>query len=306
MAGENQVQAPVNILSAFLPQKPGTRSETVTEKTDLSPEAIDEIIRNMMESDSGLAAILQGQAGKGLYNSTTAQLMANDLASRVAGKAALASAPKTTSSNVKSTMRGESQGADPKYAAGLKLLEALTSSFFGKDAKGGAGGGTKGDGGFQNILDTVLGRKSKGGNSDDMMGGGFNPVDFMGGGNDFFSGAPLGTMGGGSGNFGSFSPMANNFFGGSGFGSGGFDSLSFGLGGGGYGNDPFSMTGGGNFNLGNSFGGGSNFANSFSSGVLSGWGGGSSFDSFSSPSASSNNWGPVDYGFGGGFSNSWF
>jgi len=30
MAGENQVQAPVNILSEFLPQKPGTRSETVT------------------------------------------------------------------------------------------------------------------------------------------------------------------------------------------------------------------------------------------------------------------------------------
>ncbi len=302
-----QVQAPTNILASLLPQKAGTRSETVTEKTDLSPDAINELIRNMMEGDSGLAALLQGQAGKGLYNSTTAQLLANDLAARVAGKAALASAPKTTTSSVKSTMKGESRGVDPKMAAGLKLLEAFTSKLFGQQPIGGArgagaGGTTQANAGFQNLLDTVLGRKSKqgqGGMSTSFEGmfPGVLGNDFSG--TDFFTPTPLGFTGsGGRGDsFGSFSPLITDFMGG-GFGSGGFDSLSFGLGGGGFDYNPFSLTAGGTneFALGNTFGGNSNnFADSFSSGVLSGGSGASSFD-----------WGPVDYGFSSGFNDSWF
>lgn len=296
-----QVQAPTNILASLLPQRAGTRSETVTEKTDLSPDAINEIIRNMMEGDSGLAALLQGQAGKGLYDSTTAQLLAKDLAARVAGKAALASAPKTTTSSVKSTMKGESRGVDPKMAAGLKLLEAFTSKMFGQGVKG-TGGATQANAGFQNILDTVLGRKSKQGrNADAVSMEGFFPgmSDFgSSGATDFFTPTPLGFTGGGGSrdSFGSFSPLITDFMGG-GFGSGGFDSLSFGLGGGGFDYNPFSLTAGGSneFAIGNTFGGNSNnFADSFSSGVLN------------SGSSNEFDWGPVDYGFGGGFSNSWF
>jgi hypothetical protein len=299
MATTGQAVPATNFLASLLPQKAGTETTTSTEQTNLTPEAIDEIIRNMMESDSGLAAILQNQAGKGLYNSTTAQLLANDLAARVAGKAALASAPTTRTQSTKSTMAGKGGGVDPKYALGLKLLEGLTSKFFGQQPM--VGGQNQANAGFQGMLDQLLGRKKGAGTQDSFSGGGFNPVEsaMM---DSFFASSPLGfTGGGGVGSFGNFqsTPMMDFGFGGSGggFGSGGFDNFSFGLGGGGYSYDPFSLTAGGNFSLGNSFmSPTSSFANDFASGMMGGGFSGSS-NSF--------NWGPVDYGFGGGFSSSW-
>jgi hypothetical protein len=294
-----------NLLSAFLPKKDATTKGTTTEtsKTDLSEDAISEIIRGMMESDSGLAAILQGQAGKGLYNSSTSQLLTNDLTARVAGKAALASAP--TTRTVSENKKQSAGGVDPKMAAGMKLLEALVGKAFGTEPKNGSGQSQGGqprqnpNSSFQSMLDSVLGRKGKqnengafadGGAGFSTLGdSGFNPA----GGFDF-SVPSLGfTGGGGSGNFGNFGNF--NGFDVGGFGGGGFDSLSFGLGGGGYDYSPFSMTGGNNFSLGNSMG------NSF--------GGGSGYN-FNVPSSSfgggSNSfYEPADYSFGSGGSSFW-
>jgi hypothetical protein len=295
-----------NLLSAFLPKKDAVSKGTATEttKTDLSEDAISEIIRGMMESDSGLASILQGQAGKGLYNSSTSQLLTNDLAARVAGKAALASAP--TTRTVSETKKSSPGGVDPKMAAGMKLLEALVGKAFGTAPRNGQSQGQQRggqprqnpNGSFQSMLDSVLGRKGKqnengafadGGTAfSNLSDSGFNPA----GGFDF-SAPSLGfTGGGGSGSFGNF-----NGFDAGGFGGGGFDSFSFGLGGGGYDYSPFSMTGGNNFALGNtggnSFGGGSGYdfnANDFSSS----FGGGS--NSF---------YEPADYSFGSGGSSFW-
>lgn len=299
-----------NLLSAFLPKKAATRSTaatTETTKTDLNEDAINEIIRGMMESDSGLASILQGQAGKGLYNSSTSQLLSNDLATRVAGKAALTSAPTTvTRSGTKE--KASPGGVDPKMAVGMKLLEALVGKAFGSAPRGGSGGQPRGQTGanpnnsFQSMLDQVLGRKGKqnesgafadSGTAFSSLGdSGFNPA-----GSFDFSAPSLGfTGGGGAGSFGGGFGSGTNFdFGG--FGGGGYDSLSFGLGGGGYDYNPFSMTGGNNFSLGNtmgnSFGGGSGYdfnANDFSSSF------GGSSNSF---------YEPADYSFGSGSSSFW-
>lgn len=298
MAGDN-----TDILSAFLPQKAGKESNTETTKTDLNPDAMNEIIRQMMEGDSGLASILKGQVGGGLYNSSTSQLLANDLASRVAGKAALASAPTTRSSSRKSTMQGSGGGTDPKYAAGLQLVGMLAEKLFGSGPKGGRGADgsnskdAKSNNVFDQIFSGILGRDKKG------SGQGFNPGEYAGSGGFDLSGMDFGGFGfsggGGNGSFGGGfgsgwdtgggrnTGFGNSFD--SGFGSGGFDSLSYGLGGGGYNYDPYSLTAGGNYNLGNSFssgGGGGDFSD---------WGGLSS--------RSSSSYQPADYSFNS--SNFW-
>jgi len=296
-----------NLLSAFLPKKDATSKGTATEttKTDLSEDAISEIIRGMMESDSGLASILQGQAGKGLYNSSTSQLLTNDLAARVAGKAALASAP--TTRTVSETKKQSAGGVDPKMAAGLKLMEALVGKAFGSAPRNGQQQGQQQgranpNGSFQSMLDQVLGRKGKqnedgafadGGAAFSSLGdSGFNPA-----GSFDFSAPSLGfTGGGGSGNFGG--GFGSNFdFGG--FGGGGFDSLSFGLGGGGYDYNPFSMTGGNNFSLGNTMG------NSFGGGSGYDFGGGFNTPSSSFGGNSNSFYEPANYGFGSGGSSFW-
>lgn len=233
-----------NVLSAFLPKKPEvtTRSgNTETTKTDLNPDAINEIIRTMMESDAGLASLLQGRSGAGLYNSSTSQLMANDLAARVAGKAALASAP-TTKTTTGSTEKRRGGGADPRMLGGMKLLEMFMdrNNPAGKKQGQKQGGNSSPNNAFQDMMDKVFG-----GDVDNFRGQSFQDSAgaFSGDGfipstaNDFFS---PGSFGGGGNN--SFSDFGlSNSFGGSSldsmFGSSdSWDSGSFGLGGG-YGYD---------------------------------------------------------------------
>ena len=114
-------QYPGNILTAFLPKQDSKSTTTTTEKTDISQEGIDAIIRSMMEGDSGLAALMTGQSKAGIYNSTTSSLLANDLANRTAGTAALASAPKTTTQ----VQKTPSNQIDPKWLLGLQLVGEL-------------------------------------------------------------------------------------------------------------------------------------------------------------------------------------
>jgi hypothetical protein len=137
-----------NILQAFLPKQQQTSTSTTTEKTDISQEGIDAIVRSMMEGNSGLANVMQGQAGAGLYNSTTSGLLANDLAARTAGTAALASAPKTTTQ----VNKGNSNQIDPKWALGLQLIGEL---FGGSgDTKSNGPGSNNLGAGFDNIFGT--------------------------------------------------------------------------------------------------------------------------------------------------------
>ena len=202
-----------SILDAFLPKKDSktTTTQTQTDKTDLSEEAINEIIRSMQEGDSGLATLMQGQAGRGLYNSSSAQLLANDLAARVGGKAALASAPTTKTATA--TQKSPGSTIDPKWALGLQLVGEL----FGGGAKSNTAGGTGGNlgGAFDSIknsdfISSIFGTSNKDKEYDpfDTYGGfGFtdqNAADFSLGG--FNPGANLSL--GSSGSSYSYNPMS--------------------------------------------------------------------------------------------------
>lgn len=67
-----------------------------TKQTMLSQEAIDNILRGLMEDEQGLSRVASGARIPGLYNTTSQQLMINDLISRSAGIAAEKSAPTVT------------------------------------------------------------------------------------------------------------------------------------------------------------------------------------------------------------------
>lgn len=119
-----------NILEAFLPKAKdkSSSSSSQTTSTDVSAEGINELIRQMMEGDSGLANLLTGQQSRGLYNSTTAKLLADDLAARVAGKAAIAKAPTTVTQNTSTTNTNANAKPNAKYSAGMELLGKILNS----------------------------------------------------------------------------------------------------------------------------------------------------------------------------------
>lgn len=304
MATETAPTGASNILAQFLPQKQAKSSEktVTTEQTDLSPDAINEIIRNMMEGDSGLAALLQRQAGGGLYNSTTSQLLANDLAARVAGKAALASAPRTVKQQT--TRQGPSGQVDPKYALGMQLAQALAGKLFGQQPMTGKDG--KANSVFDQIFSGVLGKDKKKSDGTDALSGMFSTLGsegFSPAGSFDFSAPSFGFTGGGAPGSSFGGNFASDFGGFGGFGSGGFDSLSFGLGGNGYSYDPFSLTAGGNYALGNTYGGGAGYdVSGFGNFDYGGGFGGSDYGSFGG-GYSAYDYQPADYGFSS--SNFW-
>src|SRR5512139_56421 len=114
-----------SILEAFLPKKQqtSTTNTTQTDQTQVSAEGMNAIVRSIMEGDSGLANLMTRQAGGGMYNSSTAQLLANDLATRVSGSAAVTSAPKV-SSTTQQTQTPSNQ-VDPRWLLGLQLVGEL-------------------------------------------------------------------------------------------------------------------------------------------------------------------------------------
>ena len=77
-----------------------TTGGSVTEQTMFSKEAIDSLLRGIMEGTSGgvgLAQIASGQKSPGLYNSTARGMLMNDYSTRAAGMVAEKTAPKVTS-----------------------------------------------------------------------------------------------------------------------------------------------------------------------------------------------------------------
>lgn len=81
------------LASLFVPKGTTTTStgggSTETTSSNVSPEAINEIVKQLMSNpNNGLAAVSSGQRQAGIYNGTTNQLLTNDLISRVAGQAA--------------------------------------------------------------------------------------------------------------------------------------------------------------------------------------------------------------------------
>lgn len=59
------------------------------EQTILTQDAVNRLLQQIMESNTGLTSIAQGQKNAGLYNSSTMQMLINDLMARAAGEVAV-------------------------------------------------------------------------------------------------------------------------------------------------------------------------------------------------------------------------
>lgn len=112
----NNADAAMALLQLFT----GTPNKTVkssggtqTQQTQLSQEAINALLKGLMEGTSGrpgLAAVAAGQKTPGLYNSTSRTLLTNDLMSRAAAEVAKASAPTVTTTSPTTQTQSGQQG----------------------------------------------------------------------------------------------------------------------------------------------------------------------------------------------------
>lgn len=121
------------------PQTVTTSDRTQTTEEIASPEAVQALVKQMLEGTSGLAAISSGQKNAGMYNSTTNSMLTNDLMSRVAAAgAALNKKQVTTVSGGTQTTSGTttekvmtpqiSEGDLAKLMAGLAAASALKNA----------------------------------------------------------------------------------------------------------------------------------------------------------------------------------
>jgi len=83
------------------------RAGTTTKRRDLSPEAMNQLIYQVLSSDAGLAALSQGENMSGGHSSTTKALLAQDLSVKIAGELATLTAPEITDNvDIKTTKEG--------------------------------------------------------------------------------------------------------------------------------------------------------------------------------------------------------
>lgn len=84
-----------------------TTSQTSSEGKQVSPEAMASMIRTMQSQAGGLASVLQPQRSAGLYGSSVNQLLAQQHAENIAGKAAEISTPTIRSNTQTQAMQPE-------------------------------------------------------------------------------------------------------------------------------------------------------------------------------------------------------
>lgn len=111
---------------------------TSTKTTEMSSEALQAILKAGLEADNGLASVLKGQTNSGLYNSSTNQLLANDLVSRLTAQAAANTKTETTNipTTTKSTQTaGVLSGDNGTKAAALVAGGTLLKNLLGTGAK---------------------------------------------------------------------------------------------------------------------------------------------------------------------------
>jgi len=117
----------LSLLSLFT-SKSGTTSgsQTQTTKSDISKEGMDTLLRQILESDKGVASIVSGERKTGLYNSTVNQQLLGDFLSRAAGELAVKQAGTTTTST-----SSQSQSQDPTLNPGKTAGVVLAGSLLG-------------------------------------------------------------------------------------------------------------------------------------------------------------------------------
>lgn len=131
-----------DLIKMFTTTGGGTTTQTSTESTSVTPEAIQAAIQKALEGNSGLAAISNGQKSAGVYNSTVQTQLVNDLMTRAASEALAKSSTKTaTTTKVDSGTAGAL--ASPTALGSLAAIQALSK-----------------DGGVMSVLDKVGKAKS--------------------------------------------------------------------------------------------------------------------------------------------------
>ena len=98
---------------------------TETTQKGLSPEAMQALIKTAMEGSQGLASVAGGQKSAGLYNSSTNQLLVNDLLSRITGQAATLGAPTVVTRTPTNRTVTQSQSS-PALKNSLPALAAMS------------------------------------------------------------------------------------------------------------------------------------------------------------------------------------
>jgi len=132
-------------------------TSTSTKQTQYSDAAVQALIKGLMEDpQTGLAKVASGSRMPGMYNTTSQQLMINDLITRAAGQAEIARAPTTTTETKSPTT--QTTATKGQMSSMLPLLGATMLFSKGKDGKtgwdtvssalGGAFGGSGSDSSF--------------------------------------------------------------------------------------------------------------------------------------------------------------
>ena len=125
------LEAVTDLIKLFTGNSGGSNTTTTTsgrigtKQTKISSELATQMLQNALESNQGLAAIAQGQAGAGMYNSTTNKLLTNDLLARLTANIAEKAAP-TVESISPTTQTVKVANTVPSLKGQVPTLAALT------------------------------------------------------------------------------------------------------------------------------------------------------------------------------------
>lgn len=81
-----------------------------TTEQEISKEGMDYLLRSILGSTQGLAAVAQGEKSSGLYNSSTGSLLISDLIARSAGEVATRNVKTKTNQNTTQNQSKEEAG----------------------------------------------------------------------------------------------------------------------------------------------------------------------------------------------------
>ena len=127
MSGSASTAGGIDSLMSLLQLFHG-KTTTTSGGTETSGKVIDSatlqgLLKSALESNSGLASIVSGQQGAGMYNSTTNSMLTNDLLSRLTVNTAAAAAPTVTSKTPTVITGNKVQGVDVLSLIGSSLAK---------------------------------------------------------------------------------------------------------------------------------------------------------------------------------------
>src|SRR5258708_16955467 len=154
----------------FLPKTSNVSGGTTTQQTVISPQAAQALINTILGGSQGLSSVASGQKTSGLYDSSTNQLLVNDLISRTAGEIAARGAP--TRTNVPNRLTTVGAPLSP-----VTSLLATGAAYLGNKVLKSTGITDKVDKGVDAVVNSIFGATSATGvNAGQGLSGGTLPT----------------------------------------------------------------------------------------------------------------------------------